>query len=39
MRSPGGYLRHLTREAIEGRFSVTRLVMAQIHREPAARAS
>lgn len=33
IRSPGGYMRHLTHEASEGRFSVTRLVMALIHRD------
>lgn len=32
IRSPGGYLRSLTREAQEGRFSITRLLMALIHR-------
>ena len=32
IRSPGGYLRHLTREAEAGKFSVARLVMAQLQR-------
>ncbi len=35
IRSPGGYLRHLTQEASNGTFSIARLVMAQLHREPA----
>jgi len=32
IRSPGGYMRTLTHEASEGRFSVARLVMALIHK-------
>ena len=32
IRSPGGYLRHLTQEARVGRYSVVRLVMALIQR-------
>jgi replication initiation protein RepC len=32
IRSPGGYLRALTQEALTHRFSVARLVMALIHR-------
>ena len=36
IRSPGGYIRSLTREAAEGRFSIARLIMALIQR-PATR--
>ncbi|MEL6690912.1 MAG: plasmid replication protein RepC [Pseudomonadota bacterium] len=32
IRSPGGYLRHLTREQDLGKFSVARLVMANLNR-------
>ena len=32
IKSPGGYLRHLTREAEGGTYSVARLVMAQLNR-------
>ncbi|KIC47765.1 plasmid replication protein RepC [Tateyamaria sp. ANG-S1] len=34
IRSPGGYLRALTREAAEGRFSITRLIMARLNTAP-----
>jgi len=32
IRSPGGYLRTLTAQAQAGKYSVTRVIMALIHR-------